>query len=273
MRRIVHLSDIHFGSVDYAVVDKAVDKINELGPHLVVVSGDLTQRAQSREFIEARNFLDRLPGPQIVVPGNHDIPLYNVFHRFVRPLEKFRKYINDDIFPTYIDEELAVVGINTTRSLVVKGGRINKTQIAHIQGKMCELPDKILKIIVTHHPFDLPEDRHERDIVGRAQLAMPTIADCGADVFLAGHMHVSSITSTAKRYRLENGKAALVVQAGTATSVRARGEAHSFNLLEYEHPKLAVRRFECPTADAGFSIAESREYMQSEKGWIKIDGE
>lgn len=267
MRRIVHLSDIHFGSVDYDVVREAIKKINEVEPDLVVLSGDLTQRARTREFLEARRFLDSLPRPQIVVPGNHDVPLYNVYHRFARPLAKFRKFITDDVMPTYFDDELIVVGINTARSLVVKGGRINKEQIAFVQEKLCALPENVLKMIVTHHPFDLPEGGSRRDIVGRADRAMALIADCGADVFLAGHMHVSNIVSTAKRYRLENGKAALVVQAGTATSVRGRGEAHSFNLLEYDHPALVIQRFECPSAEAGFSVAETRKYSQGESGW------
>src|SRR6476620_11455788 len=126
MRRIVHISDIHFGRVDYDVVERAVEKINELEPHLVVVSGDLTQRARSGQFVEAKAFLDRLPQPQIVVPGNHDVPMYNVFDRFVNPLEKFKKYITADLTPTYVDDEVAVVGINTARSLTIKGGRINE---------------------------------------------------------------------------------------------------------------------------------------------------
>jgi 3',5'-cyclic AMP phosphodiesterase CpdA len=271
MKRIAHLSDIHFGRVDHAIACKAIAKINELAPDLVVVSGDLTQRARSREFLEAKRFLNQLPAPQIVVPGNHDVPLYNLFDRFLRPLEKFRKYITDDLTPEYIDDELAVVGVNTARSLVIKGGRINREQIGHIQAKMCSVPDDLLKVVVTHHPFDLPEGRDQRDIVGRAQLAMPSIAECGADVFLAGHLHVSHVSTTAKRYRLENGRAALVVQAGTATSVRARGEAHSFNLLEFGHPELAIHRFECSSPANGFSVAETREYRQSENGWERAE--
>jgi 3',5'-cyclic AMP phosphodiesterase CpdA len=267
MRRIVHLSDIHFGRVDVGVVERAVTKIGEIDPHLVVVSGDLTQRARSRQFIEAREFLDKLPQPQIVVPGNHDVPLYNVFNRFFRPLDKFRKYITSDLTPTYSDNEMIVVGVNTARSLVIKGGRINAQQIDYIQQQMCDVSNDALKIVVTHHPFDIPEGHDERDIVGRAHLAIPMIAECGADVFLSGHLHISNIGSTAKRYRLENGKAALVVQAGTATSVRARGEAQSFNVLEFEHPDLNVLRFECPVPNEGFFLAETIHYRHSENGW------
>jgi len=270
VRRIVHLSDVHFGRVDEHTVERAIESINGLEPNVVVVSGDLTQRARKQEFIAAKQFLDALPKPQIVVPGNHDVPLYNVIDRFARPLDKFRTYITDDLTPTYVDDEMAVVGVNTARSLVIKGGRINAEQIEAIRQTMCHVPDEALKIVATHHPFDLPEGHHERDIVGRARLAVPKLAECGADVFLAGHLHISHIGSTAKRYDLENGKAALVVQAGTATSVRSRGEAQSFNVLEFEHPKLSIRRMEFRSIEKGFEPAEDFHYEQSKNGWSRI---
>lgn len=270
MRKIVHLSDIHFGTADLAVADRAVEKINQMAPDLVVVSGDLTQRAKSREFIAAKEFLDQLPGPQIVVPGNHDVPLYNVFDRFVKPLEKFQKYITDDLAPSFIDEELAVVGVNTARSMTIKGGRINKKQIADVQSVFRALPDDILKVVVTHHPFDLPEGGDEEDIVGRAEKAMPLISDSGGDLFLAGHLHVSRIETTAKRYTLENGRVALIIQAGTATSVRVRGEVNSFNLIEYDPPNLRVQRFECNVAATGFVPAEFKNYQQVERDWVEL---
>src|SRR5687768_2515752 len=156
MRTLVHLSDIHFGRVDYAMVKRLKEKIEEINPHLIIVSGDLTQRARSHQFVEARHFLESLPQPQIVVPGNHDVPLYNVFARFFAPLEKFKKYISKNLQPFYKDEELAVIGVNTARSLTIKDGSINQKQIANIRRQMCDLSDKMLKIVVTHHPFDLP---------------------------------------------------------------------------------------------------------------------
>ena len=267
MRKIVHISDVHFGRIDYAVADRLIEKIAEIAPDLTVVSGDLTQRAKSAQFIEARAFLDKLPAPQIVVPGNHDIPLHNVYNRFLNPLEKYKKYITDDLQPFYADAEIAVIGINTARSLTIKGGRVNAGQIAAIQHRMCELDDKILKIIVTHHPFDLPEGHDEDDIVGRARLVMEGLADCGADLFLAGHIHVSHIGSTAERYRLDRQRSALVVQAGTATSTRGRGEANSFNLIEFEYPRLTVKRFECVAPEKGFFEAAADRFEQTAKGW------
>ena len=272
MRTIVHISDIHFGRVDYAVVEHLQEKINEIAPHLVVVSGDLTQRARSAQFIEARTFLDKLPQPQIVVPGNHDIPLHNVLARFAAPLDKYKHFITNDLQPFFADAEIAVVGINTARSLTIKDGRINEKQVAGGCEKMRELPAETLKIVVTHHPFDLPENHtNEDDLVGNAAQAMQAFSECGADVFLSGHLHISSISETASRYKLASGHSALVIQAGTATSTRGRGEANSFNVLEFEHPNLIVKRLECGFADKGFLTAQIKHYEQFEKGWRKLE--
>ncbi|MFT3746410.1 MAG: metallophosphoesterase family protein [Pyrinomonadaceae bacterium] len=273
MRKIVHLSDVHFGTADPAVTELVVSKINEIGPHVVVVSGDLTQRAKSEEFKQARAFLDRLPRPQIVVPGNHDVPLYNVVDRFLRKLDKYEKYITSDLTPTFIDEEIAIVGINTARSLTIKGGRISDEQIAYVQDHFRPLPDNMLKVVVTHHPFDLPDGHDEEDVVGHAERAMPMIADCGGDVFLAGHLHVSNIETTAKRYNLDNGRVALIIQAGTATSARVRGEPHSFNTIEFEHPWLRIERLECRSITDGFQPAEHKIYKQTNRGWERISRE
>ncbi len=270
MRTIVHISDIHFGKVDYAVVKRLKEKIGEINPHLVIVSGDLTQRARSAQFIEAKAFLDALPQPQIVVPGNHDVPLYNIYERFFNPLDNYKEFITDDLEPFYADEELAVIGVNTARSLTIKNGRINESQVAAIQSKMRGLPDEMLKIIVTHHPFDLPEGYDDDSIVGRAEMAVREITKTGADVFLAGHIHVSHIGDTATRYKLGAGRSALVVQAGTATSTRGRGEANSFNVLEFQHPRLVVKRLECRATEMGFVPADTQNFEQTEKGWKKI---
>ena len=110
MRTIVHLSDLHFGRIDQAIVEPLATTVTEIKPDVVVVSGDLTQRARSEQFQEAREFLDELPHPQIIVPGNHDVPLYNVFQRFLEPLDKYRRYITDDLEPFYSDEQIALLG-------------------------------------------------------------------------------------------------------------------------------------------------------------------
>lgn len=270
MRKIVHISDIHFGDADTRVVVRLVEKIGEIRPDLIVISGDLTQRARTSQFREARDFLTRLPWPQVIVPGNHDVPLYNVFDRFVHPLAKFRRYITDDLTPEFHDDELAVFGVNTARSLTIKGGRVSEEQVEALLRKLCRIDDRKFKMIVTHHPFDLPEGFDEDDIVGRAKKVMPRLVGCGADVFLAGHLHVSHITHSARRYRLDNGYSALIIQAGTAASVRERGEENSFNLLEVEGPVLVVKRFQCGLPESGFHLATTEEFSKTDIGWARL---
>ena len=271
MRSIVHLSDIHFGRLNHEVVLPLIDSINEINPDLVAVSGDLTQRARSHQFKDARAFLDQLPRPQIVVPGNHDVPLHNVWSRFMKPLHKYRKFITDDLRPVYQDEEIAVLGLNTARSLTIKGGRVNESQVAWMRERLCHLDEGIVRIVVTHHPFDLPEGHHESQLVGRARLAMETLASCGADVFLAGHLHVSHTTHSATRYKIK-GHSALVVQAGTATSSRGRGEQNSFNVIRINRPDIAVERFEWQPERMKFDIATSEKFHHTPDGWIRTSG-
>jgi len=269
MRTLVHLSDLHFGRVDPALLAPLRAAVAGLGPDVVVVSGDLTQRARSAEFKQARAFLDTLPAPRIVVPGNHDIPLHNVFARFLRPLEKYRRYITPDLAPFHADDELAVLGVNTARSLTVKDGRINAAQIAHARERLCGLGRQVVKIIVTHHPFDLPERYGNPALVGRAALAMQAFADCGADVLLAGHMHIGHAGSSAQRYRIGD-YAALVVQAGTATSTRGRGEANSFNALRIEASRIVIERHDWSARQAAFVRVSADVYERVANGWAAL---
>jgi 3',5'-cyclic AMP phosphodiesterase CpdA len=271
MRLVVHLSDLHFGRVDQAVLEPLVDAIREIAPHVVVVSGDLTQRARQSQFAEARDFLQTLPSPQIVVPGNHDVPLYNIFARFLQPLDNFKEYITKDLEPFYSDEEIAVLGINTARSFTFKQGRINEQQVERIRERMCGYPDEMTKIVVTHHPFDVPEG-HTGDILGRARMAIEALARCDADVVLAGHLHISHTGHTAKRFNTR-GHSALVVQAGTATSTRGRGEPNSFNLIRIQHPHINVERLSWRRDIGAFKPASSETFRHTSDGWIRLSDE
>src|SRR6476469_10074318 len=147
MRTIVHVSDLHFGRVDAVLLDPLVATVSAARPDVVAVSGDLTQRARSNQFIEARAFLDRLPDPQIVVPGNHDVPLYDVLRRFAAPLRRFRRYITEDPAPFFRDDEIAVIGLNTARSLTFKGGRLNEDQVRVVQRSFAGIAPSVLRVV------------------------------------------------------------------------------------------------------------------------------
>jgi 3',5'-cyclic AMP phosphodiesterase CpdA len=266
MRTIVHLSDLHFGRVDATLLDPLVEAVEALAPDVVVVSGDLTQRARAGQFREARDFLARLPSPQIVVPGNHDVPLYNVAARFLSPLRNYRKYIGENLQPCHIDDEIAVCGVNTARSLTFKNGRINCDQLAHIRNTLYPLPAHVLRVVVTHHPFDVGEGVHEDNLLGRASMAMHILSEVGVDLMLSGHLHASAATSTEARYKLD-GYSALVVQAGTATSTRGRGEPNAFNVLRVTADTIAVERQAWDSARGAFIAAAAETYQRAGERW------
>ena len=269
MRTLVQLSDLHFGRVDEALLVPLRECVTSISPDLLVVSGDLTQRARPEQFAQARRFLDTLPQPQLVVPGNHDVPLHNVFRRFVNPLKDYRRYITDDLEPFFADEEIAVAGINTARSLTFKDGRINAEQVALLHERFNALDDSVTRIVVTHHPFDLPEGKGDDDLVRRAGMAMKTFAACGTDLLLSGHMHMSHAGSTASRYALD-GYAALTIHAGTATSTRGRGEVNSFNAIQVERGEVRLEGYGWRPEAGVFALLTRSTFAREQQGWREV---
>src|SRR3954469_2132918 len=266
MRTLLHLSDLHFGRIDPAILTPLVRFIGELNPDVVAISGDLTQRARTAEFIAAREFLAAIPFPKIVVPGNHDVPLHNLISRFVHRLDRYRRYVTSDLQPIYRDEEIVVAGVNTARALTWKDGRINRRQLAKLRATLEEVPDRT-KIVVTHHPFDLPVGAAGR-VVGRSRLAMKTMADCRVDLFLAGHFHIADTGQTAKRYNMP-GYSAIIVSSGTSTSTRGRGQPNSFNLIRIDRPNLTIERRVWRPNSALFDVLSIEKFRLSESGWAR----
>jgi 3',5'-cyclic AMP phosphodiesterase CpdA len=268
MRTIVHLSDLHFGRIDPPILGPLVEFIGAVKPDVVAISGDLTQRARTAEFIAAREFLASIPFPQIVVPGNHDVPLHNVISRFARSLDRYRRYINADLQPVYADSEIVVVGVNTARALTGKDGRINRTQLEKLRATLQAAPSHLTKIVVTHHPFDLPAGTAGR-VVGRSQLAMKTLAECGVDLLLAGHFHIADTGQTAKRYKMP-GYSAIIVSSGTSTSTRGRGQPNSFNVIRIERPDITIERRIWRRDSGTFDVLSVERFHRSEEGWIRV---
>ena len=277
MARIAHLSDVHFGAHDPTVVAGAEAWLAEARPDLVVISGDFTQRARVDQYRQACAFLDRLEAAGLAtlgVPGNHDIPLYDIARRFARPLHRYRRYIDEDLCPWFESDGIAVLGINTARSLTFKDGRISHEQMALIRERFRDVPAGRTRILVTHHPlFAMPigEAGEPSEAVGRHGEALQAVADAGVHILLAGHFHRSFTESARKMVR--NAGPALVIQAGTATSTRLRhGESQSFNLIH------AVRNDRVDVAviawdDAAFRAASSAGYAFDGENWEALPAE
>ncbi len=261
MRLIAHISDVHFGRHDPGITDALLDQIHQMQPDLVVLSGDLTQRARTNEFVQARHFLDRIGRPLLIVPGNHDIPLYNVVHRFVSPLWKYRRHIPCGLEGNdwYADDELAVLGINTARSLTFKSGRVSLNQMALIRRAFAHVPEAAWRILVTHHPIAGAHGEPKIELAGRSPLALRAIADAGVHLLLSGHHHrpVSGHANT--ELLLDN--AMLVVHAGTAVSTRTRDEAgNSYNAIRFDgaHAEVETMKWH---PNRGFQQARRDKYL------------
>ena len=269
MRTVAHLSDPHFGRIEPATVQALIATVTEARPDVVVISGDLTQRAKEREFQEARQFLDALPSPQIVVPGNHDVPLYNVLARALKPLRNYQRYISEELEPFYCDDEIAIAGINTARSLTFKNGRISRQQVVRSCTQLETCGENRTRIIVSHHPFDLPETHEVHGLVGRAHMAMAGFARCRIDLILSGHLHISSTSESASRYKIP-GHSALVIHAGTATSTRARGELNSFNIIQVDRSSVAIQCLAWNRERNSFLPSVTAQFQRTPAGWSRI---
>lgn len=271
MRTIAHISDLHFGRTDPSILPFLKQAILAANPDVLVVSGDLTQRARPAEFAAAQTFLQALPGPQIVVPGNHDVPLYNVLSRWLTPLHNFRRYITKDLQPAFVDDEVAVIGVNTARSWSFKEGRINEQQVANACRHLSATDEKVIRIIVTHHPFVLPEAGSHHGIIGRAEMAMTGFSHCKVDMVLSGHLHLSgAVTSIASYGKL--GRSTLLVQAGTATSSRRRDEPNAFNIIRVNPPLISVEQVAWNEDEQAFLPANRYSFSQAETGWVPDHG-
>ena len=242
MARLVHLSDLHFGAHDEQLVEGVAWQVDKLKPDLVVISGDFTQRARTEQFREACQFLDDLRerGHEVLgVPGNHDVPLYDVLRRFLSPLARYRRFIDDSLCPFVELPGVAVLGVNTARSLTFKDGRINSDQVSFIRDTFQRTPTEAFRVLVTHHPlFALKVGEELTPAIGRQELALDAVEDSGVDLVLAGHNHHASSQDASDLVTRAGG--VLVVQAGTATSTRVREQEQSFNTIDIGERSVAV---------------------------------
>lgn len=263
MRRLVHLSDLHFGRARPELLGPLIAAVNAAAPDLIAISGDLTQRARNWQFEEARGFIDRLDARCLIVPGNHDVPLDNPGIRLLRPWRRYRRWIGRDLEPHYRDEEISVVGINTVDPFSWQRGRIARRAIRKACGAFAGEREGRTRIVVAHHPFEhLPTERKE--LMRGASKAIGALSDCGADLVLSGHLHAWR----AEPFATRRGRGmAIQVQAGTGLSTRLRGEENDFNLLVLGPNAVLVERFVAAADGSAFAPAAAVRFRLGETGW------
>jgi 3',5'-cyclic AMP phosphodiesterase CpdA len=267
MARLAHLSDLHFGAHDDRLVEALERSMDALKPDLIVISGDFTQRARTEQFSEACHFLERLrdSGHDVLgVPGNHDVPLYDVLRRFLTPLARYQRFIDGTLCPFVQLPGVAVLGINTARSLTFKNGRINKEQVDFIRDTFARTAGETVRVLVTHHPlFALTVGEQVERAIGRQELALDAIEESGVDMLLAGHNHHATSQDASDLVTRAGG--VLVVQAGTATSTRVREQEQSFNTIRIDDGSVTVKVSGWNGSE--FAPADARQYAWHEGRW------
>jgi 3',5'-cyclic AMP phosphodiesterase CpdA len=218
---IAHISDPHFGRIAHpGIVDALVDAMNAPDVDLVALSGDLTQRARRSEFKRARDMLDAVDPPVIVVPGNHDVfPWWTPWRRLSRPLARYRSFICHDLTPSFTQNGVAVLGLNSAHGVTIKGGRLTPHALDTMETFFSARDDDAFKVVVLHHHLTKIRALGYHDIVRSAQEALDKAVDVGVDLILCGHLHISHIEPV----EIVPGEHRLVIaSAGTATSNRGR---------------------------------------------------
>ncbi len=246
MRQILHVSDIHFGpphlpDVAEGVIALAVRR----KPDLVVISGDLTIRAKPSQFVEAREFVDRIEAESgaatLAIPGNHDVPLYRVWERAFAPYAAYRRHFSPELEPELEDDEMVVIGVNTAHGWTEKDGRITRGRLASLDQRLARIDRGKAKVVVVHHEL-APAPRFDNLRVMRgATEAVDLFVRHGVDLVLAGHLHQGFIASSEAYY--PSGRAPVFfLHAGTTTSSRGRGSEVGRNSCNWiEMNESAVR--------------------------------
>lgn len=261
--RIASISDLHFGRDIPEAVEALLEDLRSAKPTMIAVCGDLTQRARDSEFRAARAFLDELPAPTLVVPGNHDMPRWPLWSRFLRPWRRWQRHLAaaaPHSATSLATEGIVAVGVNTARRCGPhpdwSRGRMSRWQVTAIQRTLDDAAPGDLRVVVAHHPFLLTEAGRSRGLVGRSAFALRGLRH-RADLLLGGHVHLTYSGVV---------QGIVVAQSGTAVSTRLKdGEPNGYNLVDADgtHLTVTTRRM----VGNGFEGHHSTRYARDAEGW------
>jgi predicted phosphodiesterase len=264
MTRLALLADLHFGRADPDLAEALLAALAEARPDLVLIAGDVVQRARAGQFRLARAFLDALPAPWLAVPGNHDLPLWNLPARLAAPRAAYRRWIAPRTEVTRPAGEALIIGLDTTTRWRHQRGRVGARQIAAVAAAMEGAAGRV-PVILAHHPF------HQREAVAKElMIGAPEALDRWADgpphLLLTGHLHAFLVEPFVAR---RGAGRTLQVHCGTSTSRRTRGTPNDFALIEIAGGRVRIERRAFAPGE-GFRAAAHHAYRATSQGWAPI---
>jgi 3',5'-cyclic AMP phosphodiesterase CpdA len=262
MPSLLHISDPHFGTEQPPVMEALFQLTQAQRPDVLVLSGDITQRARASQFSEAKAFCDRLKIPRMLaLPGNHDIPLFNPFQRLFSPYARYLHAFGPDVESALQTPWLRVISVKTTRRWRHKNGEVSAAQIARVVADLQQAEPRQLCVVVVHQPVHVLRAEDEHDRLRGWEAAVRAWAAAGADIVMGGHIHLPYVSDLSS-HMAGLGRRIWCVQAGTALSTRVRQEApNSVNLLRYDagSPPLQcqLQRWDHVAATGRFEVVQS----------------
>lgn len=264
MAVVLHLSDPHFGTEQPPVMAALERFVHALRPGLLLLSGDITQRARRSQFAAARAFVDRLGVPSVLaIPGNHDIPLFNLAARLFAPYANQRRAFGPELEPCFASRELLVVAVNTTRAARHKNGVVSPRQVERVAARLAQAQAWQLRLVLVHQPVDVlrPEDAHDR--LRGAEPAIERWAAAGADLVVGGHIHLPYVLPL-HEHRPQLPRRLWAVQAGTALSTRVRaGVPNSVNVIRWGEGEGAG-------PPAGLCLVERWDHAAEAEAFVRV---
>ncbi|MCZ0961655.1 metallophosphoesterase family protein [Paracoccus benzoatiresistens] len=261
MTRIVHLSDLHFGFHRAGLTDHLLERVNGAGADLVVVTGDVTHRGRRDQYDQAAAFLSRIQAPVMAVPGNHDVPLYNVLVRYLAPYAGYRRAMGPELTPTRQAGRVRVLALNSVDPCAVQRGVIREGEIGRLVGGLDPLS---MNVVALHHPLEHLAEV-DKELTRRAPEALARLERAGARIVLSGHLHV---WATGAMLDQTAHPGVLQIQAGTALCGRPSDRQNEFAVLQIDGPLLTIERHVAPMDEPSFRPPEY-EYFSHESGiWV-----
>lgn len=250
MTVLLQVSDPHFGTERPQVVQALLALAARERPELVVLSGDITQRARRAQFDAAHAFVARLPAPVLALPGNHDVPLFNLPARLLRPYAGHQRVFGPDLEPRYESASLLVQAVKTTRRWRHKHGQVSAAQIERVAQRLQQAQPGQLRVVVVHQPVAVTRESERVNLLRGHAAAVQAWCAAGCDIVMGGHIHLPYVLPLAPPPR-----PAWAVQAGTSVSRRVRdGIPNSVNLLRWDGRECCVERWDHDTAAGEFRL-------------------